>query len=88
VAHSTPFDERYRQLLTNLTNYFGTHGFSHADALIHAQAQSFALLQKQASYLAFMDCFTVLGWVVLMGVPFVALIKRFKLAGTGASDSH
>ena len=88
VAHSTPFDERYRQLLTNLTNYFGTHGFSHAGALIHAQAQSFALLQRQASYLAFMDCFTVLGWVVLMGVPFVALIKRFQLAGTGASESH
>jgi len=38
VAHSTPLDERYRQLLANLTNYFGTHGFSHTDAVMHAQA--------------------------------------------------
>src|SRR6267378_3884922 len=61
VAHSTPFDERYRQLLSNLTGYFSTHGFSHPDAVVHAQAQSFNLLQRQASFLAFLDCFTPLG---------------------------
>ena len=56
--------------------------------MVHAQAQAFALLQKHAAYLAFMDCFMALGWVVLMGVPLVFLIKRFKVAGTGASESH
>ena len=80
VAHSTPLDERYRQLLTNLTGYFSTHGFSHPDAVVHAQAQSFNLLQRQASFLAFLDCFTALGWFVLMGVPLVFLIRKFKLA--------
>lgn len=80
VAHSTPFDERYRQLLSNLTGYFSTHGFSHPDAVVHAQAQSFNLLQRQASFLAFLDCFTALGWFVLMGVPLVFLIRKFKLA--------
>src|ERR1700676_2859572 len=45
VAHSTPFDERYRRILNNLTAYFSSHGFSHPDAIIHAQAKAFDLLQ-------------------------------------------
>src|SRR5277367_5357632 len=78
VAHAVPSDARYRQLLGNLTDYFAAHGFSHADAVIHAQAQAFAFLERQASFLAFLDCFTALGWFVLMGVPLVFLIRKFK----------
>jgi DHA2 family multidrug resistance protein len=80
VAHAVPSDQHYRQLLGNLTDYFSAHGFSHADAVIHAQAQAFAFLERQASFLAFLDCFTALGWFVLMGVPLVLLIKKFKPA--------
>ncbi len=86
VAHSTPLDERYRQLLANLTNYFGAHGFSHTDAAVHAQAQAFNLLQRQATFLGFLDCFTALGWFVLMGVPLVFLILKFRT--TGGSENH
>jgi DHA2 family multidrug resistance protein len=78
VAHAVPSDQHYRQLLGNLTNYFSAHGFSHADAVIHAQAQAFAFLERQASFQAFLDCFTALGWFVLMGVPLVLLIRKFK----------
>jgi len=78
VAHAVPSDPRYRKLLGSLTDYFSAHGFSHADAVIHAQAQAFAFLERQASFLAFLDCFTALGWFVLMGVPLVLLIKKFK----------
>jgi DHA2 family multidrug resistance protein len=85
VAHTTPFDVRYQQLLSNLTNYFSAHGFTHADAVVHAQAQAFNLLQRQATFLGFLDCFTALGWFVLLGVPLVLLIKKFKSAsGPGA----
>jgi hypothetical protein len=45
------------QLLANLTNYFATHGFSHPDAAVHAQAQAFSLLERQATFLGF--------WIVL-----------------------
>jgi len=86
VAHSTPFDARYQKLLGNLAEYFSTHAFTHADAVVHAQAQAFDLLQRQATYLAFMDCFTALGWFVLLGVPLVLLIRRFK--GPGSSGGH
>jgi DHA2 family multidrug resistance protein len=78
VAHNTPYHERYQALLGNLTSYFGTHGFSHPDAVIHAQAQAFNLLERQAAYLAFLDCFRALGWFVLIGAPLVFLIVRFK----------
>ncbi len=80
VVHFTPLDTRYRQFLDTLTNYFSTHGFSHPDAAAHAQAMAFNLLERQATFLAFQDCFTALGWVVLMGVPLVFLIKKFKPA--------
>jgi MFS transporter, DHA2 family, multidrug resistance protein len=86
VAHSTPLDQRYRELLNNLTGYFATHGFSHADAVVHAQAQAFNLLYRQATFLGFLDCFTALGWFVVMGVPLVFLIQRFR--ATGPSENH
>jgi MFS transporter, DHA2 family, multidrug resistance protein len=87
VAHFTPFENSYRQLLGNLTAYFSTHGISHPDAVVHAQAQAFSLLERQATFLAFLDCFTALGWIVIMGVPLVFLIKRFR-PPAGASEAH
>jgi len=86
VAHSTPLDERYRQLLANLTDYFATRGFSHTDAAVHAQAQAFNLLERQAAFFGFLDCFTALGWFVLMGVPLVFIILKFGT--TGGSQNH
>jgi DHA2 family multidrug resistance protein len=87
VAHSTPSSPPYQSLIQNLTNYFSTHGFSHADAIVHAQARAFDLLQRQATLLAGLDCFTILGWVVLAGVPLVFLIKKFNTPG-GSSAAH
>jgi DHA2 family multidrug resistance protein len=87
VAHATPSDAPFQTLIQNLTNYFSTHGFTHADAIVHAQARAFDLLQRQATLLAALDCFTILGWVVLAGVPLVFLIKKFKSAA-GSPSAH
>src|SRR5215475_3599743 len=87
VAHATPSSAPYQSLIQNLTNYFSTHGFSHADAIVHAQARAFDLLQRQATLLAGLDCFTILGWVVLAGVPLVFLIQKFNAAG-GSPGAH
>ena len=78
VAHTAPSNAPYQNLIQNLTNYFSTHGFTHADAAVHAQARAFDLLQRQATLQAGLDCFTILGWVVMLGVPLVFLIKKFK----------
>jgi len=84
VAHATPFDSAYRNLIGSLTGYFASHGFSAADAGVHAQAQAMRLLLQQASFLAFQDCFTALGWFVLIGVPLVFLIRSFRIGGTAS----
>jgi hypothetical protein len=42
------------------------------------------LLLQQASFLAFQDCFTALGWFVLIGVPLVFLIRSFRIGGTAS----
>src|SRR6202790_4661574 len=86
VAHSTPFDERYRRLLNNLTTYFSAHGFSHRGARVHAQAKAFDLLQRQATFLAFTDCFTALGWFVLIGAPLVLLIQKFRSTSSSVEN--
>src|SRR6266436_2932672 len=86
VAHATPFQQRFRETVATLSRYFTTHGFSRPDAVVHAQAQAFHLLERQASFLAFLDCFTALGWFVLMGVPLVLLIKKFR--ATESSENH
>src|SRR5712675_20037 len=86
VAHSTPFDAGYQRLLSNLTGYLTTHRFGHAYAVVHAHAQAFQLLERQAAYLAFLDCFTALGWFVLLGAPLVFLIRRFR--SPASSSGH
>ncbi len=42
VQHSTPFDERYREVLSNLTGYFSSHGFTRPDAVVHAKHRPLA----------------------------------------------
>src|SRR5579859_1654500 len=74
VAHATPFDPQYQSRLNSLSHYFASHGYTVPDAIVHAQARAFDLLQRQATLLAALDCFTILGWVVLAGVPLVFLI--------------
>jgi len=55
VAHTTPLDERYRQLLTNLCGYFSAHGFTPADARCTRRRRRFALLQRQAAFQGFLE---------------------------------
>jgi DHA2 family multidrug resistance protein len=81
VSHATPSEPRYRALLHSFTNYFATHGFSPADAAHHATAQLDQILQQQASFLGALDCFTALGWIVLLGAPLVLLIRKFDPSG-------
>jgi MFS transporter, DHA2 family, multidrug resistance protein len=88
VAHATPFDERYQRFLANLTDYFSIHGLTRPDAVVHAQAQAFAQIQRQAAFLGYLDCFTALGWFVMMAVPLVFLIQKFKSTSSSSSAGH
>jgi DHA2 family multidrug resistance protein len=85
VAHATPFQRRYQETLATLSRYFGTHGFTAPDAALHAKAQLARMIQQQAAFLGFLDCFWLLGCACLIGAPLVFFTRKFRSAGPGAA---
>jgi DHA2 family multidrug resistance protein len=85
VAHATPYQPRFREMLDSLTGYFASRGFSPADASLHARAQLAGLLQQQSAFLAFLDCFWLLGCICLAVAPLVWFTRKFKGSGGGAA---
>ncbi len=85
VAHATPLNGPYQAVLTKLSGYFVRHGFSAADASVHAHAQLSRILDQQASLLASLDCFWLLGCACLIGAPLVFCTRKFRSAGPGSA---
>jgi MFS transporter, DHA2 family, multidrug resistance protein len=85
VAHATPFQQRYQETLGALSRYLATHGFTTADAALHAKAQLARTLQQQAALLGFLDCFWLLGCACLIGAPLVFLTRKFRSGGPGGA---
>src|SRR5882724_790089 len=84
VAHATPLNGPYQAVLTKLSGYFVRHGFSAADASVHAHAQLGRILDQQASFLASLDCFWLLGCACLIGAPLVFFTRKFRSGGPGS----
>jgi DHA2 family multidrug resistance protein len=85
VAHATPYDPPYRERLVALSRQFATGGFSAADAAVHAKAQLAHIIQQQASFLSFLDCFWVLGCACLIGAPLVFFTRKVRPGAPGAA---
>ena len=85
VAHATPLHQRYQETLGTLSRYFVTHGFTAPDAALHAKAQLARMIQQQAAFLGFLDCFWLLGCACLIGAPLVFFTRNFRSAGPGAA---
>jgi MFS transporter, DHA2 family, multidrug resistance protein len=85
VAHATPFQQRYQEMLGSFTRYFATRGFTAPDAALHAKAQLAHLIQQQAALLGFLDCFWVLGCACAIGAPLVFLTRKVRSAGPGGA---
>ena len=52
---------------------------------MRAVAQVQAVVQQQASILAFLDCFWLLGLVALAGPVLAIFIRKFNQGGDGAA---
>jgi DHA2 family multidrug resistance protein len=68
------------------TAYLQTHGLSHADAVNASYGRIYAQLEAQTRFLAFMDCFRVVGWITFAAVPLVLLTKHFKVSGKPSAN--
>jgi MFS transporter, DHA2 family, multidrug resistance protein len=84
VAHATPFQRRYQETLGALSRYFLAHGFTAPDAALHAKAQLARIIQQQAAFLGFLDCFWLLGCACLIGAPLVFFTRKVRSVGSGA----
>jgi len=84
LAHGLPLVDSTRD---SLTKSFERLGFSHADAVTHASGQMYNQLLGQASLLGFTDCFQLLGWIALVGIPVALFTKNFKPGG-GSAGGH
>jgi len=62
-------------------------GISHGNAMSAAYAHLYNQLQAQAHFLAYMDCFYVIGAMTLLAAPLILLTKYFKVGG-GAPAGH
>ncbi|MFT3784631.1 MAG: DHA2 family efflux MFS transporter permease subunit [Tepidisphaeraceae bacterium] len=87
VEHLTPFDERYRSALANLTQVYQTSGLSFADAQQHALARLGAMATRQAYAIAYNDCFFVLGCVLIALIPLTFIIAKGR-GGKSAGGGH
>jgi MFS transporter, DHA2 family, multidrug resistance protein len=76
VEHVTPYSAQTSRMLQRLQQvYLGAHA-SVADALHHAQAQVYAMVQTQAAVLSYIDAFWVMGALLLAMTPLVLLLRK------------
>jgi MFS transporter, DHA2 family, multidrug resistance protein len=76
-----------QQQVQQTTAFLQQRGFAHVDAVGAATAHVYSQLQAQAHFLAFMDCFHLIGIVTLLAAPLVLLTRSFKVGG-GTSAGH
>ncbi len=77
-----------QQQVEQTAAYLQAHGFSHADATSAAYARAYHQLQAQTQFLAFMDCFHIIGLVTLVAAPIVLLTFKFRIGGAGSGGAH
>ncbi len=84
LAASSP---SLQQQVRQSASFLESRGFAHADAVNAAYGRIYAQLQDQAHFLAFMDCFHIIGVLTLIAAPVVLLTRAFKIGG-GAPAGH
>jgi MFS transporter, DHA2 family, multidrug resistance protein len=85
VSHLTPADGTVQQFVNNTSRYLLTRGTSGPDAIHQSYGLVSSLMTQQATMLAAMDCFHLLGLVVIPGLPLAFLIRGFRIDGAGST---
>jgi MFS transporter, DHA2 family, multidrug resistance protein len=87
VSNLTSADASVQQFVRNSSHFLVTRGATTPDAIHQAYGMVGSVMTQQATMLAFMDCFHLLAWIVLAGLPLALLIKRFEI-GQAAAGGH
>jgi MFS transporter, DHA2 family, multidrug resistance protein len=87
VCHLTSADASVRQFVNTSSHFLVTRGATTPDAIHQAYGMVQSTMTQQATMLACMDCFHLLGLIVLAGLPLAFLIRRFEI-GKATSAGH
>jgi len=87
VAHFQSGPDVLGQMRQSVSSYLVQHGLTSADAVPASLGVVYRQLLHQSTFLAFMDCFRVIGWITLAVIPLVFVIRKFK-AGGAAPAGH
>lgn len=87
VGGITSADGAVGQFVNRSSHYLMTRGASAPDAIHQSYELVLSMMTQQATMLAFMDCFRLLAFVVMIGLPIALFIRRFEVGG-GATAGH
>jgi DHA2 family multidrug resistance protein len=76
VEHVTETSPVYQQYFANIQAMLVQQGTDIATATIKAKTLIYGLVQQQAAMLAYIDVFWVFGWMFLLMIPLVFLMKK------------
>jgi DHA2 family multidrug resistance protein len=87
VSHLTSADGAVQQFVNQASHYLLTRGTSGPDAIHQSYGLISSQMTQQATMLAAMDCFHLLGVAVILGLPLAITIQRFEI-GKAAGAAH
>jgi DHA2 family multidrug resistance protein len=87
AEHITPFSQQAQQALAQARGLF-QRGSASATAAQQALASLYAMVQRQASLLSFLDVFYLFAILYLLLIPLVFLMRRPRHAGPASAAMH
>src|SRR5215510_7046237 len=81
ISHLSAANAQYQAMLRGIAESLMAHGTSPVDAQRQAYAVIQANVQRQATMLAYIDNFHILGFAILAMLPMLFLMKRTKSSG-------
>jgi len=81
MSHLTSANAQFQAMVRAIAQSLMTHGTSPADAQQQAYGVLQGMIQRQATMLAYIDNFYLLGFVILAMVPMVFLMKKARSGG-------
>jgi DHA2 family multidrug resistance protein len=76
VEHITETNPVYQQYFAKVQAMFVQQGTDIANATIKAKTLIYSFIQQQAAMLSYIDVFWVLGWMFLLMIPLVFIMKK------------
>jgi DHA2 family multidrug resistance protein len=87
VSHVTPYSPQARAMSEGMRRALMAHGSPLATATRQSYVTMFGMVERQATILAFLDVFRLLGTIFLFMVPLILLMKRPQ-EGSGGMAAH